>query len=120
APLPGGTRRAGSPPEQAGCLFHPDQGQTSRPYVVVFGGPVLYPQDTALVYQRTQVMGYIGGSTVERFATEPVIRQTVHEFKQMTRPRKTLDRLGSMIGRSDAMQECFQMIRQVADSKRRY
>ncbi|MBA4149232.1 MAG: phosphoenolpyruvate hydrolase family protein [Verrucomicrobia bacterium] len=87
-----------------------------HPYVVVFGGPVLYPQDTALVYQRTEVMGYIGGSTVERFATEPVITQTVAEFKEMARPRKAAHRLGAMIGRSDAMQHCFETIRQVADS----
>src|SRR5688572_20674960 len=64
-----------------------------RAYVVVFGGPVLYPQDTALVYQRTEVLGYIGGSTVERFATEPVITQTVAEFKEITRPRKATHRL---------------------------
>lgn len=87
-----------------------------NPYVVVFGGPVLYPQDTSLVYQRTEAMGYIGGSTVERFATEPVITQTVTEFKAMTRTRKVTHRLGSMIGRSDAMQNVFESIRQVADS----
>ena len=87
-----------------------------KPYVVVFGGPIVLPQDTALVYQRTEALGYIGGSAVERFPTESVIRQTVGDFKQAVRSKKQSIRLGAMIGRSDAMQHTFEMIRQVADS----
>jgi two-component system, NtrC family, response regulator AtoC len=87
-----------------------------HPYVVVFGGPILFPQDTALVYQRTEVLGYVGGSTVERFPTESIITQTVSEFKQTTRTHRQPNRLGAMIGRSDVMQDVFETIRQVADS----
>ena len=87
-----------------------------RPYVVVFGGPILFPRDTALVYQRTEALGYIGGSTVESFPTEPIIAQTVSEFKQVTQTRKQTHRLGTMLGQSDAMQKVFETIRQVADS----
>jgi two-component system response regulator AtoC len=88
-----------------------------QPYVVVFGGPVILPRDVALVYERTEALGYIGGSTVESFPTEPIIAQTVGEFKQMARMQKsTSHRLGAMLGCSSAMQEVFEMIRQVADS----
>jgi two-component system, NtrC family, response regulator AtoC len=88
-----------------------------RPYCVVFGGPILYPQDTALVYQRTEALGYIGGSTIERFPTETSITQTVTEFRRATRSHQQPSRLGAMIGRSPAMQAVFDSIRKVADSK---
>jgi hypothetical protein len=52
-----------------------------RPCVVVF------------VYQRTEALGYIGDSTVESFSTEPIIAQTVGEFKQMTQTKNS--RIGS-------------------------
>jgi two-component system, NtrC family, response regulator AtoC len=87
-----------------------------RPYCVVFGGPILYPQDTALVYQRTEALGYIGGSTIERFPTETSITQTVTEFRRATRSHQQPSRLGAMIGRSPAMQAVFDAIRKVADS----
>src|ERR1041384_3755575 len=31
----------------------------ANPYCVIFGGPVLLPQDTAQVYQRTEALGYL-------------------------------------------------------------
>lgn len=87
-----------------------------QPYVVIFGGPIVSPQDTTVVYQQTDVLGYVGGSTVERLPAEPMIAQAVREFKQAARTPKQPERLGAMIGRSDAMQRVFEMIRQVAES----
>ncbi|MDB6123928.1 MAG: zraR 6 [Pedosphaera sp.] len=89
---------------------------TPQPYLVVFSGPVLLPQDTVQVYNRTAALGYIGGSTVERFPTAPIITQTVHEFKQATQVERGSDRLGALHGRGPAMQKIFETIRRVAKS----
>src|SRR5258706_3867270 len=86
------------------------------PYCVIFGGPVLLPQDTAQVYQRTDALGYIGGSAVERFPTASAVTQTVREFKHVTKAGKKMNRLGSLIGTSPAMQSAFETIRSVAAS----
>ncbi|HZE99014.1 MAG TPA: phosphoenolpyruvate hydrolase family protein [Planctomycetota bacterium] len=87
-----------------------------NPYCVIFGGPVLLPQDTAQVYQRTEALGYIGGSAVERFPTASAVTQTVREFRHVTRAGKRMNRLGALIGTSQAMQPVFETIRSVAAS----
>lgn len=87
-----------------------------NPYVIVFSGPVLLPQDTAQVYQRTDALGYVGGSTVERFPAAPIITQTVREFKMMAQGGKQPDRLGAIVGRSPGMQQLFEKIHRVAAS----
>jgi len=86
------------------------------PYCVAFGGPVLLPQDTAQVYQRTEARGYIGGSAVERFPTAGAITQTVRELRHAAQAGKRVDRLGALIGTGPAMQEVFETIRSVAPS----
>jgi transcriptional regulator with PAS, ATPase and Fis domain len=88
----------------------------TNPYCVIFGGPVLLPQDTAQVYQRTEALGYVGGSAVERFPTASAITQTVREFKHVTNAGKRMNRLGALIGTSPAMQQVFETIRAVAAS----
>ncbi len=85
-------------------------------YLVVLSGPVLLPQDTAQVYQRSDALGYIGGSTIESNPAAPIITQTVREFKMMALAGKQVDRLGAIVGRSAPMQELFEKIRSVAAS----
>ena len=92
------------------------QAAAGKAYVMVFGGPVLLPQDAALIYQRTGALGYIGGSAIERLPAAAVISQTVRDFKQTTTAGRREDRLGSMIGTSRSMQEVFESIRRVARS----
>jgi len=87
-----------------------------NPYCVIFGGPVLLPQDTAQVYQRTEALGYLGGSAVERFPTAAAVTQTVREFKHVTKAGKKMNRLGALIGTSPSMQQVFETIRSVAAS----
>jgi two-component system response regulator AtoC len=87
-----------------------------NPYCVIFGGPVLLPQDTAQVYQRTEALGYLGGSAVERFPTAAAVTQTVREFKHVTQAGKKMNRLGALIGTSPSMQQVFETIRAVAAS----
>jgi two-component system, NtrC family, response regulator AtoC len=95
-----------------------------RPLPVVYGGPVLLPRDSALVYQRTGALGYIGGSTVERFPAAPLIRQTVQEFRQAALDaagerrggRAAPERLGALVGAGTAMRRVFDTIRRVAET----
>jgi len=87
-----------------------------HPYCVTFGGPVLMPQDTAQVYQRTEALGYVGGSAVERFPTASAITQTVREFRHAAHAGRRMDRLGALIGTGPAMQQVFETIRSVAAS----
>jgi two-component system response regulator HydG len=86
------------------------------PYAIVFGGPVILPQDTAQMYQRTGALGYIGGSAIERFPTSTAIVQAVRDFKHAARAGKGMDRLGALIGTGPAMQQVFETIRSVAGS----
>jgi DNA-binding NtrC family response regulator/predicted TIM-barrel enzyme len=83
---------------------------------LVFGGPVLLPQDTRQVYQRTEARGYIGGSAIERFPAAPAVTQAVRDFKHAARAGPGMDRLGSLIGSSPAMRAVFETIRAVAPS----
>ena len=84
-------------------------------YTVIFGGPVVFPQDLEQVFQRTGIQGYIGGSTVESFPAAPTIVHTVREFKQAA-ARSYKHRLGAITGTSTGMQELFERIRRVAQS----
>ncbi|HEX7901226.1 MAG TPA: phosphoenolpyruvate hydrolase family protein [Planctomycetota bacterium] len=83
---------------------------------VIFGGPVLLPQDTQQVYQRTEARGYVGGSAVERFPAAPAVTQAVRDFKHAARAGRSMDRLGSLIGTGPAMKRVFETIRAVAPS----
>jgi two-component system response regulator AtoC len=87
-----------------------------RPACVIFGGPVLLPQDTAQVYQRTEARGYIGGSAVERFPAAPAVVQAVRDFKHAAAAGRRMDRLGSLVGTGPAMQRVFDILRSVAPS----
>lgn len=92
------------------------KGVRPRPFVVLFGGPVVTPQDYAQVAQHADVQGYVGGSAIERFPAAPLITQTVREFKLAASTDRTGDRLGAMIGQGRAMKQVFETIRRVADS----
>ena len=55
-----------------------------RPDVIkmVYGGPANTPSDMQYIYNHTQCMGYIGGSTFDRLPTEKAVVQVTREFKQ--------------------------------------
>lgn len=84
--------------------------------VVIYGGPVVLPQDTAVIYQRTRARGYIGGSTIERFPAAPLVTQTVRAFKQTAERGWKRHRLGSLYGSGPRMQQVFETIRLAAES----
>ncbi len=87
-----------------------------QPDVVIFGGQVTLPQDMAFVYQKTRAAGYVGGSTIEQFPTSEIIAQTVRSFKNIRTADFHRNRLGSLIGASEQMQEIFEKIRRAAQS----
>jgi DNA-binding NtrC family response regulator/predicted TIM-barrel enzyme len=84
-------------------------------FITVFGDPILFPADAEQIFQQVDINGYIGGSVIEKFTTEPVIAQTIREF-QLAVQATGNDRLGSLIGRSPSMQQLFERVRQVAQS----
>jgi two-component system response regulator HydG len=88
----------------------------AKPFTVLFGGPVGTPRDYAQVSQNTDVQGYVGGSTIERFPAEPLITQTMHEFKLAAATDRRGSGLGTMIGQSQVMKQLFETLRRVADS----
>jgi two-component system, NtrC family, response regulator AtoC len=90
--------------------------ETPRPYVMIFGGPVGSPRDCAELYQHTDVQGYVGGSTIERFPAAPLITQTVREFKAVCEPALHEMRLGALTGRGKAMRDVFETLQRVADT----
>jgi DNA-binding NtrC family response regulator/predicted TIM-barrel enzyme len=102
--------------ESINAMIEAAKSAAPNPYCVIFGGPVLLPQDTAQVYQRTEALGYLGGSAVERFPTAAAVTQTVREFRHVSRAGRKTNRLGALIGTSPAMQQVFETIRSVAAS----
>jgi len=88
-----------------------------KPKTIVFGGPVVLPQDTSQIYERTTVSGYIGGSSIERFPTATIISQTVNDFKQSALNHPQPERMGAMIGGSSVMQDLFENLRRIAFSE---
>ncbi len=92
---------------------HAHHGNTR---VVVFGGPILLPQDLACVYEHTNIHGYIGGSTIERQPAERTISQTVQSFKMLDARDSGQTRFGSMLGLPEPMQRLFDWIRKAAQS----
>lgn len=97
-------------------VVHAVKSINQKAEVVIYGGPVVLPQDTAVIYQRTQAKGYIGGSTIERFPAAPLVTQTVQSFRRVADRGWKENRLGSMIGSSENMRELFEMIRLAAES----
>ncbi len=92
------------------------KAQNSAAFCIASGGPLVMPQDAALLFQRTTVLGYMGGSSIERFPTALTVTQTVREFRHAATSGQETHRLGAMIGVGRAMKEVFEAIRAVAAS----
>lgn len=50
---------------------------------ITHGGPMEDPRTTAYVMERTEAVGYLGASSIERTPVEPAIINVVREFKAM-------------------------------------
>lgn len=49
---------------------------------MIFGGPVNKPVDLQFIYDKTEIDGYIGGSSFERIPTEQMITEVTQSFKR--------------------------------------
>jgi predicted TIM-barrel enzyme len=47
------------------------------------GGPIATPEDAAYVLARTDAMGFVGASSMERLPVETAIMETTRQFKAM-------------------------------------
>ena len=45
------------------------------------GGPIVFPEDTRYIYERTEAVGFVGASSIERIPIEKAVRGIVEEFK---------------------------------------
>lgn len=53
-------------------------------YVVAHGGPFDEPHAVQAVYDRTDVDGFLGASSIERLPVERAIAETVHAFRSLS------------------------------------
>jgi predicted TIM-barrel enzyme len=60
-----------------------DAARLIKPDVVLLchGGPIATPQDAAYVLERSDTVGFVGASSMERLPVESAIAQTTREFK---------------------------------------
>jgi DNA-binding NtrC family response regulator/predicted TIM-barrel enzyme len=87
------------------------------PVCLFFGGAVLLPEDSSLLYQRTNVHGFGGGSSFERIPVAKVIISNVRKFRSVPKSRDHGNRpagLGKMVGASPVMNKMYRLIERVA------
>ena len=87
------------------------------PVRLFFGGAVLLPEDSALLYQRTRVHGFGGGSSFERIPVAKLIINNVRKFLSVPKMKdldSTSSSFGALIGASPAMTKMYRLIERVA------
>jgi predicted TIM-barrel enzyme len=59
--------------------------RAARPdiWVVAHGGPFDEPENVQAVYDRVNVDGFLGASSIERLPVERAIEQTVRSFREL-------------------------------------
>jgi predicted TIM-barrel enzyme len=50
---------------------------------ITHGGPMEDPESTAYVLERTEAVGYLGASSIERTPVEPAVVKVCQDFKNM-------------------------------------
>ena len=61
------------------------------PQILIFvhGGPISSPEDTQYIYERTDAVGFLGASSIERIPVETPIVQAAKAFKAVPCRRGT-------------------------------
>jgi predicted TIM-barrel enzyme len=59
--------------------------------VLCHGGPIAAPQDAAYVIERTNAVGFVGASSMERLPVEAALTDTTAEFKNIALARATVE-----------------------------
>lgn len=62
-------------------IFHCCDEMKSGVIKMIYGGPINSPLDVKYMYDNTDAMGYLGGSSFERIPSEIAITQITREFK---------------------------------------
>ena len=52
-------------------------------FAITHGGPMEDPESTAYVMERTEAVGYLGASSIERTPVEPAVIKVCQDFKNM-------------------------------------
>lgn len=87
------------------------------PVCLFFGGAVLLPEDSSLLYQRTKVHGFGGGSSFERIPVAKVIISNVQKFRSVPKTHDNIidpSGFGKMVGSSPPMNKMYRLIKRVA------
>lgn len=87
------------------------------PICLFYGGAVLLPEDSALLYQRTRVHGFGGGSSFERIPVANLIVNSVRKFRSVPKikdPNSSFPGLGKLVGASPTMTKMYRLIERVA------
>ena len=65
-----------------------DAARTENPDILLFahGGPIAFPDDTQFVYERTEAVGFLGASSVERIPVEGPLEEATAAFKAKRLP----------------------------------
>ena len=66
-----------------------DAGRSLRDDILFLthGGPVLSPEDAAYVIERTDAVGFVGASSLERIAVEESLVSLTRQFKSISPKR---------------------------------
>lgn len=60
-----------------------ESGRSENPHVICLahGGPLVTPDDTEFLYERTDVQGFLGESSIERLPIEMGVAQAARDYK---------------------------------------
>ena len=74
-----------------------DAARAFAPHVLYLahGGPLATPRETAELYRRTDAVGFVAASSIERLPTEDAVLEQARGFKsQQLAPRRRNQRCG--------------------------
>jgi len=67
-----------------------DAAKQARPGVIclIHGGPFYDPESTRVVYEKTDAVGFVAASAIERIPIEMAVATVCKEYKQLPMPRR--------------------------------
>lgn len=72
----------------ANRIFSHSNAVSKEPVKMLTGGPISTPMDLQYMYDNTDAVGYVGGSSMERIPSEQIITDRIIEFKDTGDYRK--------------------------------
>ncbi|WP_018924549.1 phosphoenolpyruvate hydrolase family protein [Salsuginibacillus kocurii] len=106
-------------------IFQAAQDVNPNVFPMVYGGPINEAEQAGYIYENTQAVGYIGGSSFERIPAEASIKEVTNEFKNYSKLEEENESLKAelvkkkgfdeIVGQSRSMQELYDVVRKVAD-----